>query len=137
MNARYSNCLVVSGVCKMVINKKFFLNLLWIMLASILVSMNYTRGLVKMFSFIIMLATLTTLVPYVISSLVEIVLYLRKKKKYQENQLYMAIFISIPAFLYSIWAVSGLGISGIFWGIILLLIGIPIYFYIRIGSKKK
>ena len=106
-------------------------------LASILVSINYTKGLVQMFSFIIMLATLTCLVPYLISSLVELMLYLKKKKKYNRKQLHIAILISVPAFLYSLWAVTGLGIEIILWGIILLISGIPIFVFIKLSREKK
>lgn len=106
-------------------------------LASVLVSMNYSKGLVQMFTFIIMLSTLACLVPYLLSSLVEIALYLRKKSNYHKNQLYVAICISIPAFLYSLWAVIGLGYEIIFWGIILLLGGIPIFFIIKLNSVKR
>ncbi len=106
-------------------------------LASVLVSMNYTKGLVPMFSFIIMLATLTTLVPYFISSLVEVMLYLSKKKEYQRKQLAVIILISVPAFLYSLWAISGLGIKSIGWGLTLLMAGIPIFIFRSMGTNRK
>ena len=106
-------------------------------LSSILVSMNYSKGLVQMFSFIIMLSTLTCLVPYLVSSLVEITLYLWKSERYQKKQLHIAILISVPAFLYSLWAVIGLGYEIIIWGIILLMIGIPVFVYIKISNRKK
>ena len=38
-------------------------------LGSVLVAMNYSRGLVELFTFVILLATLSTLVPYVFCSL--------------------------------------------------------------------
>ncbi|MFC1528055.1 amino acid permease [Candidatus Neomarinimicrobiota bacterium] len=103
-------------------------------LASILVSMNYSKGLVQMFSFIIMLSTLTCLVPYLVSSLVEITLYLLKRERYQKKQLQIAILISVPAFLYSLWAVIGLGYEIIIWGIILLMVGIPFFVYIKLSN---
>jgi len=106
-------------------------------LASVLVSMNYSKGLVRMFSFIIMLSTLTCLVPYLLSSLVEITLYLRKKKNFNKKQFHIAIFISVPAFLYSLWAISGLGYVIIFWGIILLIAGIPIFVFIKLSGRRK
>lgn len=96
-------------------------------LASVLVGMNYTKGLIKMFSFIIMLATLTCLLPYLFSSLSELMLYFRKKKAYNRKKLIMASCISIPAFLYSLWAITGLGWEIIGWGLLLLASGVPIY----------
>jgi len=100
-------------------------------LASLLVSFNYTRGLVKMFSFIIMLSTLSCLLPYLFSSLSELALYLRKKKKFNKRKLIATLLISIPAFLYSVWAITGLEQEVILWGAILLASGIPIYAFIK------
>jgi APA family basic amino acid/polyamine antiporter len=100
-------------------------------LASILVSMNFTRGLVSMFSFIIMLSTLSCLLPYLFSSLSELVLYLRKKKRFNKKRLISAGFISIPAFLYSAWAITGLEYEVIFWGLVLLGSGVPFYLYLK------
>jgi len=106
-------------------------------LASILVSINYSKGLVQMFSFIIMLSTLTCLIPYLFSSLVEIMLYLKKKQIYYKKQLFIAISISVLSFLYSLWAVIGLGYIIIFWGIILLMAGVPIYVWLRSARVER
>ena len=105
-------------------------------LASFLVSVNYTKGLVKMFSFIIMLSTLSCLLPYLFSSLSEIALYLRKKKPYNKQRLLTASLISIPAFLYSLWAIAGLEYEVLFWGAILLTSGVPIYAYMKFRPPK-
>ena len=90
-----------------------------------------------MFSFIIMLSTLSCLLPYLFSSLSEIMLYLKKKKDYNKNKLIIASCISVPAFLYSLWAISGLKYDIIIWGAILLTAGIPIYVYIKLSERKK
>lgn len=103
-------------------------------LASVLVSLNFTRGLVSMFSFIIMLSTLSCLLPYLFSSLTELVLYLRKKKNYNKKRLVAASLISIPAFLYSLWAISGLKQEVIIWGLVLLGSGLPFYLYVKLRS---
>lgn len=100
-------------------------------MASILVGMNYSRGLVAMFSFMIMLSTLTCLLPYLFSSLSELMIYFRKKRSFSRKKLIVAAIISIPAFIYSLWAVTGLGFEVIAWGIILLAAGTPIYIFIR------
>lgn len=100
-------------------------------LASMLVSLNFTRGLVKMFSFIIMLSTLSCLLPYLFSSLSELVLYFRKKKRFNKNRLIWALIISIPAFLYSAWAITGLEYEVLFWGLALLGSGVPFYLYLK------
>jgi APA family basic amino acid/polyamine antiporter len=100
-------------------------------LASVLVSLNFTRGLVSMFSFIIMLSTLSCLLPYLFSSLTELVLYLRNKQNFNKNKFIKAVAISIPAFLYSAWAITGLAYEVIFWGVALLVSGVPFYLYMK------
>jgi len=105
-------------------------------LATILVGFNYTRGLVEMFSFIIMLSTLSCLLPYLFSSLVEVRVYLQKKKPYTRKGLIIATAIALPAFLYSIWAITGLDHEIILWGAILLSAGLPFYAYSKYLSKK-
>ena len=106
-------------------------------LASLLVGINFTKGLVEMFSFIIMLSTLSCLLPYLFSSVSEIALYLKKKKSYNKNKLIAAIGISIPAFLYSLWAITGLEYEVLIWGAILLISGIPIYAYLVFLKKRQ
>ena len=100
-------------------------------LATLLVGLNYSKGLVKMFSFIIMLSTLSCLLPYLFSSLAEIALYLRKKKSFNRRRLITSSLISIPAFLYSVWAITGLEYEVLLWGTILLASGIPFYAYLK------
>lgn len=100
-------------------------------LATILVGFNYSRGLVAMFSFIIKLATLSCLLPYLFSSLVELSLYLRKKKTYTRKGLARILAVSIPAFLYSLWAITGLDAEILLWGLVLLAAGLPVYLLLR------
>jgi APA family basic amino acid/polyamine antiporter len=106
-------------------------------LATFLVSINYTRGLVKMFTFIIMLSTLSCLLPYLFSSLSEIMLHFRKKRTFSRKSVIAAFAISVPAFLYSIWAITGLEYEVILWGAVLLAAGIPIYIYLKLDKKKQ
>ena len=84
-----------------------------------------------------MLAILTVLLPYVFTSLSEAMLYLKKKRKHNTSQLTKSLLIGIPAFLYSLWAVVGLGIEIILWGSALLASGIPVYLYMLKKYKKK
>jgi APA family basic amino acid/polyamine antiporter len=106
-------------------------------LASFLVGFNYSKGLVKMFSFIIMLSTLSCLLPYLFSSLSEIALYMRKKKKYSQKRLICASLISVPAFLYALWAITGLEYEVLCWGAILLAAGIPFYAFMKYRKREN
>ena len=100
-------------------------------LTSIVMSMNFNEGLVSKFEFLILLTTLSTLVPYLFVSVAYLTYYL--KKKFSVNILYKKQIIAILGILYSCWAIFGSGKESVFYGTILLLIGVPVY----ITMKKK
>lgn len=101
------------------------------LLASILIIMNYTRGLVSMFTFIIMLATLSTLIPYVFSSLADILFCKRDQYRQRNKTVILRLAVSVPALAFSLWAIWGLGLITVLWGVVLLVLGVPVFFYLR------
>ena len=102
-----------------------------LVVSSVLVSglmlMNYTKGLVDAFTFIILLATLTTLVPYAYSAAAQAYLYITEPKLFEVKRFWRDTTIAFLAFAYSVWAITGSGKDIIAKGFILLLAGIPIY----------
>lgn len=96
-------------------------------LVTLLIATNYSKGLVEVFTFAILLSTLTTLVPYCFCSLTEIILYFRDRSKFNKSRFIRGAILSVLAFLYSLWAVAGLGQKTVYWGFLLLIIGIPVY----------
>jgi APA family basic amino acid/polyamine antiporter len=97
-------------------------------LISIIMMMNFTQGLVEKFTFVILLSTLATLVPYLFSTSAQLkFIYLAHNNK----KLIKLSIITILAFLYSVWAVIGLGIFTIIWGVIFIATGIPVYVWMR------
>ena len=99
-----------------------------LMFSSLLISglmlMNYSKSLVKTFEFMILLATLTCLVPYLFSTATHALFALRSGKKW--SWIWGGI-----AFLFSMWAVVGSGEEIVFWGFLALMSGIPIYVWIK------
>lgn len=100
-------------------------------LVTILISMNYFRGMVHMFTFIILLATLTTLLPYLLNSMAEVMIIIKRKETGKKTQLRKALYLGVPAFLYSTWAIAGSGEETVFWGIFLLISGLPFYVWLK------
>lgn len=98
------------------------------LLASLLIFMNYTRGLVESFTFILLLATLTSLVPYVFCSAADVLISIRNGALARGRTFLIAPAV---AFLYSLWAIGGSGRDTVYWGFLLLLAGTPIYVWAR------
>jgi APA family basic amino acid/polyamine antiporter len=90
-------------------------------LAALLVLANYTRSLVDLFTFSILLATLGTLVPYVFCSLAYMIL------KRGAGVSRLRFVLASAAFSYALWAIAGAGQEVVFWGFLCLLGGGPIY----------
>jgi APA family basic amino acid/polyamine antiporter len=98
-------------------------------LATGLMALNYSASLVDQFTFIILLATLSTLIPYVFSAAAELVIFVRDREGFSGERLAGASVIAVLAFAYSLWAIVGAGRETVFWGFLLLLAGIPFYWW--------
>ena len=101
-------------------------------LISFLLIMNYTAALVEQFTFVILLATLATLLPYLISAMAQLKFNMAERK---QRAIKISMIVTILAFIYSAWAVLGLGMNAIMWGVLCILTGIPIYGVIKTRGK--
>jgi APA family basic amino acid/polyamine antiporter len=106
-------------------------------LASLLVTMNFSKDLVEQFTFIILLATLTTLVPYIFCALAEIMIWLRKGGSSENQPKISTVVLSGLAFTYSLWAIYGAGSDVVFYGFLFLLAGVPFHVWIKWQNRSK
>ncbi len=109
-------------------------------LVCLLIFTNYTRGLVGLFTFSILLSTTTVLIPYVFSAVAQIVIAIRDGLPPPGASLLRTVVISVFAFLYSVWAIAGAGQEAVYWGFLLLLAGLPVYAWLestRPGDGKS
>ena len=117
-------------------------------LTTVLIATNYSRGLVQLFTFIILLATLSTLVPYAFCSLAPFMLARRGKADVKARAAGLdagvgdgftagmhlnagAALVCMGAFAYSLWAIGGAGADVVYWGFLLLMAGLPVYVYVQ------
>lgn len=95
-------------------------------LGSILLVANYSRGLVGAFTFLLMMSTMTLLAPLLVSAIAE----LRHSWKSARSW----AIIALLAALYSCFAIFGSGLEVLFWGMVLMIIGLPVYYLGRQGK---
>jgi APA family basic amino acid/polyamine antiporter len=96
-----------------------------------LVFMNYTESLVDQFTFIILLATLTTLVPYAFSAMAQVSLLVTDRARFVGARFARDATIAVLAFAYSMWTIAGSGYEVVFKGFMLLLAGTPVYVWLQ------
>lgn len=93
-------------------------------LASILLILNYTKGLIDAFTFIMKLSTLSVLTPYLFSTL-SLIVIIKRKQGFIPIRKWI---LTIAAIVFCIWVIIGCGLETILWGASLLALGIPFYF---------
>jgi basic amino acid/polyamine antiporter, APA family len=108
-------------------------------LESVMLALNYSgsKNAVEIFNFIILLATLTTLVPYAFCAMAELMIFFSDRQRFSGQRLGASIIIAIVAFVYSIYAIIGSGAETVLWGFILLLVGIPVYVWMKKGQAVQ
>lgn len=87
-------------------------------LASALVLSNYSRSLVQVFTFAILLSTAATLVPYVASSAAWLWRGAGRGSRW----------LAAAALAFSLYALFGIGREALIWGIVLIGAGVPLYY---------
>lgn len=102
-------------------------------LVTLLLVLNYsgTGSLLQIFNFIILLATLTTLVPYAFCAMAELMIFIKDRQQFSGKRLLGSSLIALLAFAYSVWTVIGSGAQTVLYGFVLLLVGLPVYVWMR------
>ena len=98
------------------------------MFASLLMSLNFSKGFVETFKFMILLSTLTALLPYLFSVTSYLIFLVGKNAGEKKNNLKIALSMT---FAFLLWAVAGSGQETVYWGFLLLLSGIPFYIWLK------
>ena len=96
------------------------------LVATLLIASNYSRSMSGLFTFIILVSTVATLVLYAACAGSALVLLARKQIQ--------GAAIGATALLglvFSLWAFWGAGAEAALWGTALLATGIPVYFLMR------
>jgi APA family basic amino acid/polyamine antiporter len=99
--------------------------------------MNYTKSLVDQFTFILLLATLTTLIPYAYSAAAQMYLLFADRVRFQGRRLAIDGGVALLAFAYAVWTIAGAGSDVVFKGFMLLMLGVPVYIYMKWRDSKQ
>ncbi|HEX5692530.1 MAG TPA: amino acid permease, partial [Roseiflexaceae bacterium] len=112
-----------------------------LVVSSVLVSglmlMNYSQTLVEQFNFVILLATLTTLVPYAYAAAAEVYLFIAERERFSGRRFARDTAIAGLAFAYAVYAIVGSGTDVIAKGFVLLLLGVPVYLYVTWREQRR
>jgi APA family basic amino acid/polyamine antiporter len=102
-------------------------------LASLLVLVNYTRGLAGLFQFMVLVTTSTTIIFYLAGTLAGMKLV--RKGRIGTSRGFTTI--AVAGLFYSLWAFYGAGIEAGLWSLAMTAVGIPIYFTMRLVARSS
>jgi APA family basic amino acid/polyamine antiporter len=85
--------------------------------------LNYSRSLADLFKALILLATFASLVPYLICSMAA----LRLHGRGQMGHMPWLPWVALLGAIYALWTIWGAGQESLYWGLLLLGIGVPVY----------
>jgi APA family basic amino acid/polyamine antiporter len=104
---------------------------------SIVVIANASKGLVEMFTLLILVGTFLALISYLFSSLAEVLILIKSKPQGWKKRVMKAFVLSLPAFAFSAIAVYGAGMDIVFYGFLILILGMPIYVWSKIKKSQE
>ena len=96
---------------------------------TILMFMNNSKNLAGQFKLLILLSTFFTLLPYLFTTVSYLIVRAKQATTYTKTKTITAIVISIIAFSFSMWMLIGSGQEIVYWGFIMLMMGVPFYVY--------
>jgi APA family basic amino acid/polyamine antiporter len=99
-------------------------------LATLLVAANYSRSVSALFAFMALLSTAAALILYLACALSAGRLQIQRRL----HGPWVVLPIAAIATIYSVWTLYGAGPDPLQWGALLLIVGIPIFFGMRLSN---
>ncbi len=96
---------------------------------TILMFMNQSKNLANQFKLLILLSTFFTLLPYLFTTVSYLIVRAKKSTENSKSKTFAAILVSVLAFVFSMWMMIGAGQEIVYWGFIMLMMGVPFYVY--------
>lgn len=101
--------------------------LIALVLISIVLLLNTSSRLVGVYELLIILSTLTAILPYAACAIADLILQLRDPNKRKVSLI--AVLRALGALIFAVCMILGAGLDTILYGVVLLLAGYPVYVY--------
>jgi APA family basic amino acid/polyamine antiporter len=103
--------------------------------ASAMLLMYFSRSLLAVFDFVVLLAVLTTLLPHLYVTVAELLLSRRDTARYDDRSRRRAQVVAPIAFVFVLYTIYGVGAEVALWGFLAILAGLPLYVALTTGVR--
>jgi APA family basic amino acid/polyamine antiporter len=105
--------------------------------ASVLMGYSYTGGTgLKVVTYLVGLSVVTVAIPYFFSACAQLAYLVSRRRKVHGAVLARDLFIAGLSILFSLWVTAASGYQAVYQALLLVLVGIPIYSFLK-ASKEK
>ncbi|GAA0250119.1 amino acid permease [Saccharothrix mutabilis subsp. mutabilis] len=104
-------------------------------LASVLVVVSYTN-FEQVFTTLVLLSVFTAVVPYLFSAAAQLYWLVVRGRAAHRAHLVRDCGISALALVFSFWALAGSGYQAVYYGVVCLLLGVPVYVWLKAGRHE-
>jgi basic amino acid/polyamine antiporter, APA family len=105
-------------------------------LVTVVMLMNYSGSMIRVFTLIILISTSAYLVMYLFCALAAFKLAWRGEMGMHGRRLMILLAVSMAAALYSAWTLYGAGSEAFWWGMGLFALGLPLYFAMKWQRRR-
>ncbi|MFN2399295.1 MAG: APC family permease [Gemmatimonadaceae bacterium] len=104
--------------------------------ASVMLFLLFSRTLLEVFSFIVLLSVLTTLFPHLFAAAAELMLARRGGSRYTPQERRRAHMVAPIAFFFVLYTMYGVGPEVAMWGFLVVLAGTPLYIWFKTRGSR-
>lgn len=105
-------------------------------LMSLVLLLTASPNLAKQFEVVILMAVFASLLPYMYALISLPIIMISKKLNYGKSFIFYS-FMVVIGMIYSIFALLGAGSDSMFWGVVIMMVTIPLFSFVASGRHKK
>ena len=104
-------------------------------LASLLTVVSYS-SFKNVFTTLVLLTVFTAVVPFLFSAAAQLYWLLARGRPAHWAHLVRDCGVSSLALVFSFWSIAGSGYQAVYYGVFVLLLGVPIYIWLKVGRQE-
>lgn len=104
-------------------------------LASVLTVISYS-SFDKVFITIVLLSVFTAVIPYLFSAAAQVYWLLTRGRSTSWPHLARDVGVSMIALAFSFWSLAGSGYQAVYYGVICLFLGVPVYVWMKMSRRE-
>lgn len=105
-------------------------------LMSLVLMLTASPDLARQFQVVILMAVFASLLPYMYALISLPIIMISKKINRGRTFMFYSV-LTLIGIIYSIFALLGAGTDSMFWGVVMMIITIPLYSFVAAGRNKQ